>query len=1029
MDLKGGLLSSVLLLGCLSANSRAYNIDVTHPKVFRGQNGTLFGYSVLLHSYADSIWLVVGAPNSNWIANQSVVNPGAIMRCRIGNNPGGTCDQLVLGNPLGEFCGKTCIEERDNQWMGVSLSRQSGKDGHLVACGHRWKNVYYLAKEHKLPLGICYGVPPDFRMELRKRISPCYQDHDKKFGLGHGSCQAGTSSFYARDLIVMGAPGSYFWTGSVFVYNTTENTIKSYADSDNTVKYGSYLGYAVGAGHFRNSIGYEVIGGAPQYEQIGMVYVFTIEEKNLEIMFEAKGKKLGSYFGAAVCAVDLNSDGLSDLLVGAPMQSTIREEGRVFVYINMGSGALKELEIELLGSDAYAARFGETIINLGDIDTDGFEDVAIGAPQEDDLQGAIYIYNGRENGITSTFSQRIQGHTISSTLRMFGQSISGGIDADGNGYSDVVVGAFLSDSAVLLRTRAVVAVEASLNLSSSVNRTNFNCIENGRPAVCLNITLCFSFKAQAIPGYIVLNYNLRIDVNRKPGTLSRFYFSSNGTSDVVLGKIDISNARRTCRKQQAFMRKDVRDILAPIYVEAAYQLGDHIVKKQRTSEFPPLKPILQQKDGKEHVTRKKVVFARFCRLRNCSADLEISGKIAFPTPYEDKAYLAVGRMKTLMLNISVFNKGDDAYQSTMHIQLPKGLYFIKVLELEEKQINCKLSEEETHLVKLDCSIGNLFVDSGTKMDFSFLLDASSLTRAEDDLNITTAVTCENEVNEELLKNNFATFTVPLRYEVQLNVHGSVSPSSFSYGPTIGQSEQDAEPHCLLEKVNFTFNVINTGQSIVPDADLEILVPNGFAPNNIKLFNVLDVHTSAGECFFKNYTRDCSLPETQDSRLKDLILFFSRRAKISVFCMREDNNCLQIICKLGDIEMEMETSIEISLEMRPSLLQTDEALSLQLETRATMSLEKNPRVALHRKHHTNVLLEGLHNQKPKRHVTIMIILISLLIGISLFLLLTYFLFKVGFFDRKYKTLPKDVKQTGETDEALHTALKTELNGVY
>lgn len=50
--------------------------------------------------------------------------------------------------------------------------------------------------------------------------------------------------------------------------------------------------------------------------------------------------QLGSYFGASVCAVDLNADGFSDLLVGAPMQSTIREEGRVFVYINSGSVSL-----------------------------------------------------------------------------------------------------------------------------------------------------------------------------------------------------------------------------------------------------------------------------------------------------------------------------------------------------------------------------------------------------------------------------------------------------------------------------------------------------------------------------------------------------------------------------------------------------------------------------------------------------------------------------------------------------------------
>lgn len=46
--------------------------------------------------------------------------------------------------------------------------------------------------------------------------------------------------------------------------------------------------------------------------------------------------QLGSYYGASVCAVDLNADGLSDLMVGAPMFSSVREEGRVHVYINQG---------------------------------------------------------------------------------------------------------------------------------------------------------------------------------------------------------------------------------------------------------------------------------------------------------------------------------------------------------------------------------------------------------------------------------------------------------------------------------------------------------------------------------------------------------------------------------------------------------------------------------------------------------------------------------------------------------------------
>lgn len=46
---------------------------------------------------------------------------------------------------------------------------------------------------------------------------------------------------------------------------------------------------------------------------------------------------MGSYFGSSLCAVDLNTDGLSDLLVGAPMFSEIRDEGQVTVYINRGN--------------------------------------------------------------------------------------------------------------------------------------------------------------------------------------------------------------------------------------------------------------------------------------------------------------------------------------------------------------------------------------------------------------------------------------------------------------------------------------------------------------------------------------------------------------------------------------------------------------------------------------------------------------------------------------------------------------------
>ncbi|KAG8520320.1 Integrin alpha-4, partial [Galemys pyrenaicus] len=871
-------------------------------------------------------------------------------------------------NPLGDRCGKTCLEERDDQWLGVTLSRQPGENGSIVTCGHRWKNIFYMKNDNKLPSGICYGIPADLRTELSKRIAPCYQDHVRKFGENFASCQAGISSFYTQDIIVMGAPGSSYWTGSVFVYNITTNKYKAFLDLDNQVKFGSYLGYSVGAGHFRSPHTTEVVGGAPQHEQIG---------------------KLGSYFGASVCAVDLNADGFSDLLVGAPMQSVIREEGRVFVYINSALGAvMNEIETELIGSDKYAARFGESIVNLGDIDNDGFEDVAIGAPQEDDLRGAIYIYNGRADGISPAFSQRIEGLQISKSLSMFGQSISGQIDADNNGYVDVAVGAFRSDSAVLLRTRPVVIVDASLNHPESVNRTKFDCIENGLPSVCMNLTLCFSYKGKEVPGYIVLFYNMSLDVNRKTETPSRFYFSSNGTSDVITGSMKVSSRVASCQTHQAFMRKDVRDILTPIRIEAAYHLGHHVLSKRSTDEFPPLQPILQQQKKKDKI-EKTVNFARFCAYENCSANLQVSAKIGFLKPHENKTYLAVGSMKTLTLNVSLFNAGDDAYETILHIKVPSGLYFIKILDLEEKQINCHVTDN-SGIVKLDCSVGYIFVDHLSRIDVSFLLDASSLSRAEEDLNITVHATCENEGAMDNLKQNKVTVVIPLKYEVMLSVHGFVNPTSFVYGPV----EENESEMCMEEKMNFTFHVINTGPGMAPNVSAEIAVPNSIMPRTHKLFNILEVQTSIGECQFKNYERVCALEQEKGimDTLKGIFMFFSKTDKMVLYCLEDDPYCLSFLCNFGKMESGKEASVHIQLEGRPSLLEMDETSALKLDIRATAFPDPSPKVIELNKEENvaHVLLEGLHHQRPKRHFKIVILSSSLVLGFLLLLLISYFM---------------------------------------
>uniref|UniRef100_A0A8C8F1L2 Integrin alpha 4 n=1 Tax=Oncorhynchus tshawytscha TaxID=74940 RepID=A0A8C8F1L2_ONCTS len=756
--------------------------------------------------------LIVGAPVANSTFDPTLIKPGAIYKCNFSGNR--ECQQILTGV---DSCGKTCFSESDNQWLGVSLSRQPS-DGHVLACGHRWKNVFYSRKDNqnKLPHGVCYRYEADLKQS--QPLIPCYKDHQRKFGEDYGSCQAGISNFLNEDLIIMGAPGTSYWTGSVLVYNISSMVLSAYVDDDSTVLYGSYLGYSVGAGHFLHPDSTEIVGGAPQHRQTGKAYLFRAEENMLKIISEVKGSKLGSYFGASVCAVDLNGDGLSDLLVGAPMYSTTREEGRVHVYINQGAANMKEAEFQLAGSKSYAARFGETITDLGDIDDDGFPDVAVGAPQEEELRGAIYIYNGRKTGISQTYSQRITGSLLGNELKMFGQSVSGGIDVDGNGYHDVAVGAFLSDSAVVLRTRPVVVVEASMPLPVSVNRSVALCSDNGLPAVCINVTVCFRVRARRYNGLIELQYNLTADTHHKESFPSRFHFHGNGTSNVTTGQVKARHDQLTCITHQAFMRKDVRDIFTPIHFEATYALRQHPVHTWGFRIFPALKPILQQRGGHSNL------FARYCSLANCSTNLQVSAYLVLPQKHNNIQYFALGNGKTIMLNTTLVNAGDDAFLPRLQLRFPSNLHYIKVLDAVQ---------ENKTIVGMDCSVGNLYFNN-----FLFFSDM--------------VFSRDNSENEDLLHDNSATLMLPLRYGVDVSVHGFVTPTSFVFG------DQEPTPvDCYTETFNYTYKVCTIG--------IQYNIHSGLEPPKCSIKN--------GSITVED---DCEVPRS--SLIKELVFFFSKTSK-------------------------------------------------------------------------------------------------------------------------------------------------------
>uniref|UniRef100_A0AAR2JV66 Integrin alpha-2 domain-containing protein n=1 Tax=Pygocentrus nattereri TaxID=42514 RepID=A0AAR2JV66_PYGNA len=276
---------------CLAVTlASSYNIDLEHPVLYRGPRETFFGYSVLEHFHDNTRWILVGAPRANSSFSSSVRSPGAVFKCRIHSNPERRCTEVDLGrgNKQRESCGKTCQGDRDNEWMGVSLARQDKPNGKVLACAHRWKNVYY-ESEQILPHGYCSVIPPTLQGRTRALI-PCYEDHKKTYGEEHGSCQAGIAGVFTEELVVMGAPGSYYWTGTVKVFNITSNSQYSLNRDDLSIQRYSYLGYAVTAGHFSSPTTIDVAAGAPQDGGEGKVYIFRIEGTSLVKTFQASGK-------------------------------------------------------------------------------------------------------------------------------------------------------------------------------------------------------------------------------------------------------------------------------------------------------------------------------------------------------------------------------------------------------------------------------------------------------------------------------------------------------------------------------------------------------------------------------------------------------------------------------------------------------------------------------------------------------------------------------------------------------------------
>ncbi|XP_036774232.2 integrin alpha-7 isoform X3 [Manis pentadactyla] len=1091
-----------LLAGLLSLRAVAFNLDVMGALRKEGEPGSLFGFSVALHRQLQprpQSWLLVGAPQALALPGQQANRTGGLFACPLSLEE---TDCYRMDVDRGADVQK---ESKENQWLGVSV-RSQGPGGKIVTCAHRYEARQRVDQvlETRDVIGRCFVLSQD--LAIRDELDGGDWKFCEGRPQGHeqfGFCQQGTAAAFSPDshYILFGAPGTYNWKGTarvelcvqgptdlahlddgpyevggekeqdprlipvpansylglLFVTNIDSSdpdqlVYKTLDPADRLpgpagdLALNSYLGFSIDSGKgLLRAEELSFVAGAPRANHKGAVIILRKDSANRlvpEVMLS--GERLTSGFGYSLAVADFNNDGWTDLVVGAPYFFERQEElgGAVYVYMNQAGHWAGVSPVRLCGSPD--SMFGISLAVLGDLNQDGFTDVAVGAPFDGD--GKVFIYHGSSLGVVTRPSQVLEAEAVG--LKSFGYSLSGGLDVDGNLYPDLLVGS-LADMAVLFRARPVLHVSHEVFIApKTIDLEQPTCA--GGHLVCVNLRVCFSYMAtpSSYSPIVALEYVLDGDTDRRlRGQVPRVTFLSRSPDDPkhqASGTMWLKHPHdRVCGDTMFQLQENIKDKLRAIVVTLSYSLQTPRLRRQASGQgLPPVAPILnahqpsteraeihflKQGCGEDKVCQSnlQLAHARFCAR---VGDTEFQ-----PLPMDSDgttALFALSGQPFVGLQLKVTNlpsdpaqpqaNGDDAHEARLLVTLPAPLHYsgVRALDPAEKPL-CLSNENASHV---ECELGNP-MKRGAQVAFYLLLSTSGITIETTELEVGLLLATISEQELHPVSAQARVFI-----ELPLSITGVAIPQQlFFSGVVRGESAMRSEWD-VGSKVKYEVTVSNQGQSLntLGSAFLNIMWPHEIS-NGKWLLYPMRVELEGGQgpgqkglCSPRPNTLRLDV-DSRDRRRRELQLLeppephelpgwspswwpvssAERKRNITLDCARGTASCVVFSCPLYSFDRAAVLHIWGRLWNSTFLEEYSAMKSLEVIVRANITVKSSIKNLLLRDASTVIPVEVYLDPAVVGTVGVpwWVILLAVLAGLLVLALLVLLLWQIGFFKRE------------------------------